>query len=132
MIFHDTGPIVWGQKTLQLQATALNRVNVRRSLIYAENAIAALAKQFLFSPNVATTWSAFARAVGKFLNGLKGRAFEDTLVVCDATTNTPDTIANNQMVANVFLHPVHTVEQIALSYVIAPEGVDFKELLQAV
>ena len=41
--YNDSGPIIWGNKTLQVNASALDRLNVRRLLLQARKLISAVA-----------------------------------------------------------------------------------------
>jgi hypothetical protein len=126
--FVGTGKVVWGQKTELRTATALDRVNVRRMVLYAEKGIATIAKPFIFEPAVPATWATFTARAEDFLAGIQKRyGLTDFKVVCDATTNTPDIIDQNKMVGKIFLKPVKAIEVIDLYFTITSTGGSFTE-----
>ena len=71
--FPDTGINIWGQKTLQAQASAFDRVNVRRLLIYIEEAIAESSRFVVFEPNNPQTWRALVRLIHPFLEDIRDK-----------------------------------------------------------
>jgi uncharacterized protein len=121
--------IVLGQKTLQLRASATDRVNVRRLLIYIEQAIGNSGKFFVHEPNMKVTWEAFKREVNPFLRRIKDRdGLVDFLVVCDETINTPADQDRNVMHARIMVKPPRTAEFFNIEFAIAPSGASFTEL----
>lgn len=128
--FPRRGIVVWGQKTLQSQASAFDRVNVRRLFIMVEDAISELADEFLFENNNKTTRSLFSSSVGSYLSRLKGQgAMYDYKVVCDESNNTPEVIDNNEMVCDIYIKPARAVEYITLEFIATPTGVSFSEVV---
>lgn len=120
---------VHGQRTLQLKASATDRVNVRRLLAYVEKAVADSAQFLVFEPNNKATWEAFKRLVNPFLQRIKdGGGLYDFLTICDETINTPAVIDANQMKARIMVKPTKTAEFISVEFAIAPTGADFSEL----
>ena len=127
--FPDTGIHVWGQKTLQSQPSALDRVNVRRLMIYIEEAIAESSRFVVFEPNNPQTWRALVRLIHPFLEELRGKGgLVDFAVQCDEETNTPAAIDRNQLVARIFVKPTRTAEFIELHFVLTTTGADFREI----
>tara|TARA_A100001515_G_scaffold145059_1_gene151644 strand:- start:1992 stop:4112 length:2121 start_codon:yes stop_codon:yes gene_type:complete len=126
--FPNTGVCVWGQKTLQKKASALDRVNVRRLLIAAKKFIASATKFLVFEQNTAATRLRFLNIVNPYLESVQQRqglyAFK---VVMDETNNTPDVIDRNQMVGQLFLQPTKTAEFIIIDFNILPTGAAFPE-----
>ena len=126
--FPNTGICVWGQKTLQKKASALDRVNVRRLLIAAKKFIASATKFLVFEQNSAATRLRFLNIVNPYLESVQQRqglyAFK---VVMDETNNTPDVIDRNQMVGQLFLQPTKTAEFIIIDFNILPTGAAFPE-----
>lgn len=121
--------VVYGQKTLQLKASATDRVNVRRTLAFTEKSVKDAAQFLVFEPNSPKTWQAFIRLVSPFLREIKnGGGFEDFRVVCDATINTPDVVNQNIMKARIQVKPTKTAEFITVEFAIAPSGASFDEL----
>ena len=126
--FPNQGVCVWGQKTLQKKASALDRVNVRRLLIAAKKFIASSTRFLVFEQNTAATRLRFLNIVNPYLESVQQRqglyAFK---VVMDETNNTPDVIDRNQMVGQLFLQPTKTAEFIIIDFNILPTGAAFPE-----
>lgn len=126
--FSANGVVIWGQRTLQREPTALDRVNVRRLLIQLRLVIDAAARQLVFQPNDNTLWRRFVNIVSPVLEGVRQRrGLVDFKVVMDATTNTPDVIEQNQAVGNVFLKPTKAAEMIVLNFIVTTQASTFDE-----
>ncbi len=127
--FVSDGINVFGQKTLQRAPTALDRVNVRRLLLYLEKVITTASRYLLFEPDDITTWLAFVNLVEPFMAAVKSRrGVTDYQVRCDATTNTPETVENSEMVALIFIKPTKAAEFIQISFVLTAQNAVFSEL----
>ena len=126
--FPQQGVVVFGQKTLQKAATALDRVNVRRLLITLKDYISQIADNLVFEQNTIATRQNFLTQVNPYLESVQQRqglyAFK---VVMDETNNTPDVIDRNQMVGQLFLQPTKTAEFIIIDFNILPTGAAFPE-----
>jgi len=124
--FPGVGTVVYGQKTLQRQASALDRVNVRRLLIALKSYISQVAQNLVFEQNTAATRNNFLAQVNPYLESVVQRqglyAFK---VVMDDSNNTPDVIDRNQMVGQIYLQPTKTAEFIYLDFNILPTGATF-------
>ncbi|MHB9038485.1 MAG: phage tail sheath C-terminal domain-containing protein [Armatimonadota bacterium] len=128
--FPDTGINIWGQKTLQSQSSATDRINVRRLMTYIEEAISQSARFVVFEPNNSFTWRALVRLVTPFLRNIKSKGgFYDFRVQCDGETNTAAMIDQNQMVCRVFVKPTKTAEFVELNFVLTATGANFTEVL---
>lgn len=124
--FPDTGISIFGQKTLQVKPSALDRVNVRRLLIYAKKTIASAAKYLVFEPNNPQTWEKFVKMVNPILKKVQqDQGLNRFKVVMDSTTNTSDVVDRNVMVGKIFLEPTKAGEFIDLSFIITAQGVTF-------
>ena len=125
-VFPGQGTVVYGQKTLQSQASALDRVNVRRLLIALKGYIGQIAETLVFEQNTAVTRNKFLSQVNPYLDYVQQRqglyAFR---VVMDETNNTPDVIDRNLLVGAIYLQPTRTAEFIQLTFNILPTGVTF-------
>ena len=119
-------PVVYGQKTLQTQASALDRVNVRRLLIALKSYISQVANTLLFEQNTAATRNSFVSRVNPYLADVQSRqglyAFR---VVMDETNNTAATIDQNQLNGGIYIQPTKTAEFIYLTFNITPTGATF-------
>jgi len=124
--FPATGPAVFGQKTLQKKASALDRVNVRRLLIELKSFIGQVANNLVFEQNTIATRNAFLAQVNPYLESVQQRqgvyAFK---VVMDDSNNTPDVIDRNQLVGQIFIQPTRTAEFIVLDFNVLPTGAEF-------
>jgi phage tail sheath protein FI len=128
-VFPDTGINIWGQRTLQSQPSALDRINVRRLMMYMEEAIAESSRFVVFEPNNPQTWRALIRLVSPFLQEVKEKGgVYDFAVQCDEETNPPAVTERNEMVARIFVKPTKTAEFVELNFVLTPTGGDFKEI----
>ena len=126
--FPAEGIVIFGQKTLQATPSALDRINVRRLMIYVKKEISRMATRVLFDQNVQATWNRFLGMVKPFLRDIKIRfgltAFK---VVLDETTTTPDLIDRNILYAKIFLKPARAIEFIALDFTITNSGASFED-----
>jgi len=124
--FPGQGICVWGQKTLQRRASALDRVNVRRLLITVKKYIASSARYLVFEQNTEATRTRFLNIVNPFLAGIQQRSGLTAFrVVMDETNNTPDIIDRNILAGAIFLQPTRTAEFIKLDFNILPTGATF-------
>ena len=125
--FPNTGVTVFGQKTLQKKASALDRVNVRRLLIELKNYITQIADTLVFEQNTTATRNNFLLQVNPYLASVQQRqGLYSFRVVMDETNNTSTVIDNNQLVGAIYLQPTKTAEFIYLTFNILPSGVSFE------
>ena len=124
--FPGTGIAIFGQKTLQSKAGALDRVNVRRLLIDLKKFIGDQAQSLVFEQNTITTRNRFLAAVNPYLDGVVQRqGLFAYRVVMDDTNNTADVIDRNQLVGQIYIQPAKTAEFIVLDFVVEPTGATF-------
>lgn len=124
--FPGTGIAVFGQKTLQTKATALDRVNVRRLLIELKKFFGDQARNLVFEQNTIATRNRFLAAVNPYLESVVQRqGLYAYRVVMDDTNNTADVIDRNQLVGQVYIQPAKTAEFIVLDFTIEPTGASF-------
>jgi hypothetical protein len=124
--FPQQGISVWGQKTLQRRASALDRVNVRRLLITVKKFIASSARYLVFEQNTEATRNRFLNIVNPYLSGIQQRSGLTAFrVVMDESNNTPDVIDRNILVGAIYLQPTRTAEFIKLDFNILPTGATF-------
>jgi phage tail sheath protein FI len=126
--FPGQGIAVWGQKTLQQQASALDRINVRRLLIEVKKFIASASRYLVFEQNVEATRNRFLSIVNPYLANVQERnglyAFK---VIMDGSNNTSDLIDRNILVGQLYLQPTKTAEFISLDFNILPTGATFQQ-----
>lgn len=108
---NGAGLVVFGQKTRARNASALDRVNVARLVIYLRSQLKTLAKPYIFEPNDKITRDEIKQQVESLMVELIGlRAIYDYLVVCDETNNTPARIDRNELYVDIAIEPVKAVE----------------------
>ena len=126
--FPSEGIVIFGQKTLQVTPSALDRINVRRLMIFLKKRISRIAAGILFDQNVQTTWLRFKTEADKFLGSVQaGLGLTEFRVVLDETTTTADLVDRNIMYAKIFLKPARAIEFIAIDFVITRTGASFDD-----
>ena len=126
--FPAEGIVIFGQKTLQATQSALDRVNVRRMMLYVKKGISNIASTTLFDNNGPATWSRFLARAEPFLADVQAQmGLTDYKIVLDETTTTPDLIDRNVMYAKVFLKPARSIEFIAIDFIIQKTGASFED-----
>ena len=126
--FPSEGIVIFGQKTLQVTPSALDRINVRRLMIYVKKEISRMAATVLFDQNVPATWNRFTSVAEPFLRSVQARlGLADFKIVLDETTTTADLVDRNVMYAKIFLKPARSIEFIALDFVISSSGAGFED-----
>lgn len=128
--FKGAGTVLFGDKTLQFQPSAFDRINVRRLFIILEKSISTAAKFSLFEFNDNFTRAAFVNMVEPFLRTIKGRrGIYDYKVVCDTTNNTPQIIDADQFVGDIYIKPARSINYITLHFIAVGTGVDFQTIV---
>ena len=124
--FPAEGVVIFGQKTLQADASALDRINVRRLVLYLKSRVATVARNLLFDQNVESTWNRFKSQVNPILSDTRARfGLSDYKLVLDSTTTTADLIDRNIMYAKIYIKPARAIEYIVVDFVITRTGADF-------
>ena len=122
---NSQGPVVFGQRTLQTAATALDRVNVRRLLIDLRRSVKQVAQQLIFEPNRESTLQRFTALVTPIMKRVQqNQGIDRFKVVIDSSTTTQADIENNTVRGKIFLQPTRTAEFISLDFVVTNSGVD--------
>jgi phage tail sheath protein FI len=120
------GVVVFGQKTLQKSASALDRVNVRRLLIELKSYIRQIADTIVFEQNTIATRNSFLAKVGPYLDIIQQKqGLYAYKVVMDDSNNGPAVIDQNQLVGQIYIKPTRTAEFISLDFILLPTGADF-------
>ena len=126
--FPAEGIVVFGQKTMQVTPSALDRINVRRLLILIKRQVSFIASRLLFEQNVQATWDRFTGQVSPFLDGIvAGQGLMDYRIILDETTTTPDLVDRNIMYAKIYLKPARAIEFIAIDFIITRTGASFED-----
>ncbi len=112
----SAGYVNWGQRTLQAKPSALDRINVARTVIYIETILRDAARWHLFENNTPYERMQIVLKFSQFLDTiLSADGITSYKVICDESNNTPLVIQNNQLVIDVILQPVYTAESIILN-----------------
>jgi hypothetical protein len=126
--FPSSGIVVFGQKTLQERQSALDRINVRRLVIYLKKQISILSTKILFEQNVQSTWARFRGLIAPFLDSVLTRyGITEYRLILDESTTTADLIDQNILYAKIMVKPARAIEYIAIDFVIASTGASFDD-----
>ena len=124
--FPAEGVVIFGQKTLQADASALDRINVRRLVLYLKAEVSSISRNLLFDQNIESTWNRFKSKVEPVMSDTKAKfGLSDYKVVLDGTTTTADLIDRNIMYAKIYIKPARAIEYIVVDFVITNTGADF-------
>ena len=133
-IYEDpqAGLVIWGQKTLHREDTALNRVNVRRLLNYLKRVVTAACNYLTFEPNDRITWNSFENIIKPTLRSVQNRrGLYEYRIVRGETIITQEDIDNYRMPCMLLVKPTKAAEEIPIYFVITSTGADFNEVLEA-
>lgn len=124
--FSDVGTVIWGNKTLQIADSALNRINVRRLLLQARKLISAVSVRLLFEQNDAKVRQDFLDAVNPILDAIRrDRGLYDFRVT---VSNSPEDLDRNTMTGKIYLKPTKALEFIEIDFLITPTGASFENI----
>ena len=124
--FPGQGIVLFGDKTLLVKPSSLDRINVRRLFIILEEALAGVAKYVIGEFNDEFTRSTFRNLVNQFMRSIQSRrGVVDFRVVCDETNNTAQVIDSNQFVADIYVKPTRSINYIQLNFIATRSGVNF-------
>ena len=116
--FPSLGTVLWGQKTLLGSASSFDRVNVRALFNTLERSLAKMAKSTVMEFNDTYTRSRICSEIKPYLAQVQaGRGIQGFMVVCDESNNTPQIIANNQLVVDIYIQPTYVAEMIRLNFI---------------
>jgi len=125
--FPNGGYVIFGQKTLQQDRSALDRVNVRRMLLEVKRIVSEVAANLLFEQNTQQTRNRFIAEVTPSLSTIQSQQGIDQFrVVMDNTNNTNEDIQNNRLNGKIVLVPTRAIEYIAIDFIITNAGVSFE------
>jgi len=124
--FSDVGVVIFGNKTLQVKETALNRINVRRLLLQARKLISAVSIRLLFEQNDDVVRNQFLSLVNPILDNIrKERGLTDFRVTLD---DTPESIDRNELNGRIFIKPTRSLEFISIEFNITNTGASFDDI----
>jgi len=124
--FADVGTVIWGNKTLQVRESALDRINVRRLLLQARKLISAVSVRLLFDQNDQQVRQDFLNAVNPILDSIRrDRGLVDFRVV---VSNDTEDLDKNQLVGKIYIKPTKSLEFIDITFYITPTGASFENI----
>jgi len=124
--FASEGIKIWGNKTLQVKESALDRINVRRLLLQARKLISSVAIRLLFEQNDDVVRNQFLSLVNPILDNIRAeRGLTDFRVVLDVT---PESIDRNELCGRIFLKPTRALEFICVEFNVMPTGASFDDI----
>ena len=124
--FSDVGTVIWGNKTLQVRQSALDRINVRRLLLQARKLISAVSVRLLFEQNDQKVRQDFLDAVNPILDAIRrDRGLYDFRVT---VSSDPADLDRNQMTGKIYIKPTKSLEFIDITFYITPTGASFENI----
>lgn len=117
------GRVIWDQQTTQRKPSALQWVNVRRLINFVLKSTSITAQYSLFDPNDQFLRSQIRAQIVDFLEPIRlARGLYEYKVICDESNNTPETIANGDVIVDMYLDPVISVKRVHVVFNINPTG----------
>jgi len=125
--FPNGGFVIFGQKTLQQDRSALDRVNVRRMLLEVKRIISDIANKLIFEQNTPQTRARFvAEATPQLATIQIQQGVDQFQIVMDSSNNSNEDIEQNRLNGRIVLVPTRAVEFIAVDFIITNSGVSFE------
>jgi hypothetical protein len=124
--FADVGTVIWGNKTMQIRESALDRINVRRLLLQARKLISAVSVRLLFEQNDEKVRQDFLNAVNPILDSIRrDRGLYDFRVT---VSSDPADLDRNQLTGKIYIKPTKALEFIDITFYITPTGASFENI----
>jgi phage tail sheath protein FI len=124
--FSDVGTVIWGNKTMQVKESALDRINVRRLLLQARKLISAVAVRLLFEQNDQIVRQQFLDSVNPILDSIRrDRGLYDFRVT---VSSSPEDLDRNTLTGKIYLKPTKALEFIDIEFFITPTGASFENI----
>jgi len=124
--FPRQGFVIFGQKTLQIKSSALDRVNVRRLLLEVKRIIMGIALKLEFEQNTPDVRNKFVSDSVLQLGLIQAQAgIEAFQVIMNETNNTQTDIDQNKLNGRIVVVPTRVIEFIAVDFIITNSGVQF-------
>tara|TARA_R110001592_G_scaffold102096_2_gene288429 strand:- start:376 stop:3696 length:3321 start_codon:yes stop_codon:yes gene_type:complete len=118
---------IWGQKTLQLKQSSLDRVNVRRMLLEVKRQILQISRKLIFKRNNPQIRSRFISSLSPKLSFIQmNQGIESFRIIMDDSNNTSRDQKNYRLNGKVIIVPTRTIEFVSIDFIIDPDGVTFQ------
>ena len=124
--FGADGVVVFGQRTTQRQPTALDRINVRRLMIYIKRVVESATKRFIFEPNDPLTQERITNLLTPtFTDIQQRRGITSFRVICDETVNTPERVDRNELWCKILIKPTKAAEMLVFELNVTNQATSF-------
>jgi phage tail sheath protein FI len=121
--YKGKGIVIWGQRTATREASAVDRINVRRMMMQVRKTVEESTAYFVFDPNDETTWRSWKNQISPYLDTIVvGRGFREYKIVMDETTVTDEARDRNEMPGIVYIKPTKTAEFIPIDFVLVAQS----------
>jgi len=118
-----------GQKTGYGETSALNRINVRRLLIFLERWAQTVSSKYLYEPNTSDVRASYkADLETEFARAYTFGGLYAYRIVCDESNNSPEVIDRNELRVAIMVQPTKTIEFILANFIITKTGVNLEEI----
>ncbi len=124
--FPGTGYVIFGQKTLQVGKSALDRVNVRRLVNEVKRVVSNISEKFLFEQNNAATRASLVSLINPALSQIQAQqGIEGFRVIIDESNNTQADAIANRLNGRVIIIPTRAIEFISVDFIVTDNGASF-------
>jgi hypothetical protein len=123
-MWRDAGIVTtWGNKTLQIEETVLDRINVRRLMIYIRQLLADVSVNLLFEQNDETVRRQFESLVNPILSNIRNeRGIINFRIELD---NNPRAFETNELNGKILIQPTLALEQINIGFTLTNNSASF-------
>lgn len=120
------GIVIWGQKTSQVQASSLDRLNVRLLLVAMKPSLQEFLETYIGELNTQSNRNRLKARIDGYMTNIQANdGVEAFRTVCDETNNTPETIANNELYVDMYIRPTSSIEFIKMRITLTSTDVTF-------
>lgn len=123
-MWRDGGIVTaWGNKTLQIEETVLDRINVRRLMIYIRQLLADVSVNLLFEQNDETVRRQFEAQVNPILSNIRDdRGIIRFAIELDRSARAFETTELN---GKILIQPTRALEQINIGFTLTNDSASF-------
>ena len=122
------GIVIEGHKTFQSRQTALDRVNVRRLMLYLEKQTVRIARWFVYEGNTPYMRQRFVDTLRPiFEDAVRRDGVKEYAIKCDDEINTTQVIENNELRCRIAVIPVKCVDYIVLDFIVSRQNANVSE-----
>lgn len=124
---NNTSPVyIWGNKTLQIAESSLDRINVSRLVLFTRRLIEDVSLTLLFDQNDEAVRRQFESLVNPILANIRDeRGIFDFRIQVDRSA---EGLNSNTLKCKIGIQPVRTLEYIDIEFVLTPAGASFDNI----